>query len=81
MSSGLGVRQGRNKFIVHRKQNKFIVHRKQVHRPHVKKVITSKYYKSAAECVRTLLLLGPLLRHDITTLDARIPLLASAWRW
>jgi hypothetical protein len=37
-------------------------------------------YKSATGCVRPLLL-GPLLRHDVTTLDVRIPPLALAWRW
>jgi hypothetical protein len=51
-----------------------------------KMVITSKFHmhklnKSAAGCVMTLLLLRSLLPHDVTTLDARVPTLASMWRW
>jgi hypothetical protein len=49
-----------------------------------KMVITSKFHtnklnKSAVGCVRPLLLM-PRLWHDVTTLDARVPLLALAWR-
>jgi hypothetical protein len=37
--------------------------------------------KSTTGYVRPLLPLGPLLWHDVTTLEARIPPLASMWRW
>jgi hypothetical protein len=37
--------------------------------------------KSTIVCVCCLLLPKPLLRHDVTTLDGRIPPLASAWMW
>jgi hypothetical protein len=54
---------------------------KEVHNIKALHVQAKQINKSAAGCVRPLLLLCPLLRHVVTTLDARMPLLASVWRW
>jgi hypothetical protein len=48
-----------------------------------KMVITSKFHmnklqKSTVGCVKPLFLLLPWLRHNVTTLDARVPPLALA---
>jgi hypothetical protein len=55
--------------------------RKEGHNVKVLHVQAKQIKKSDTRCVRPLLLLGSLLRHDVTTLDARIPPLASTWRW
>jgi hypothetical protein len=54
---------------------------KEVHNVKVLQVQGNHINKSDARCVRALLLLGVLLGHNVATLDARIPLLASTWRW